>query len=940
MLKKIFFYLFYLQILAVFSQGYKHFSIENGLPSNRIYKIVQEKQGFIWIATDKGISKFNGKTFKNFTTKQGLPTNDIWDLFLTDSGKIWFFARTNKLGYIQNDSIKLFKSEHPDEVFYPHVNTNRQKVFFTSFGKTYILKDQVWKPIFQSQVNDSILSTVYVMHPEIKYINITKNEKLFLFNHKNKLIKKIDIKLSEHKDIGQINDSLLFIHQTKNLYVLNLNTKVLHEIKEYRKMDPSNFYKFYATDNEIQFTTQAFYSELDKNYQLKNIKNFPNKLNSNFVFKDTKGNFWVITYNKGIYLYPKNFFNTNYYLTNEKIKFLKKTPNGKIIAGVLGKGLYKYDKNQNKFELVYAKKEYIYDVFFIDKNNFVIFGKDTTLVKKEGKIIPFYFAGKKAIFYKNNYFTTTYTGLYRFDNELNFIKQYKIPDPNILFIYNNTLIIGGISGLYKMNNDTISKINFEPKYSKLPITCLNTYKNNLLIGTDGSGLFSWDGKNKIVPIQNTQNLIIQDILVNNDEIWLATQEGVLGFKFKQDTLKFIKTIRKFDGLPSDQVIDIEIDQNNLLAASYNGISSFDLYQEPSLPLQNLYFKEKKYGNDIIKSDKNKFKFGKNKNLKIKFATIDFSGQEHNKYYYKLEPIQSRWNETEAKDIDFNNLPPSDYNFKIKVSNPYGQILTNSFDFSIQPLWWQTGWAKLLFIFSILSIISFFIIGYRKKELTKQRKKLLAQKERVEFELYALRSQMNPHFVFNSLNAIQYYINDGNYDKSETYLVKFSRLIRMIFDFSRYKTVRLDQEIKLLKSYLEIEKMRFGENFNFCIKVDNDLPITQMEIPTMLLQPIVENAVNHGIFHKQGKGTICMEFKKITDKTIEVIISDDGIGIKKSKEIQKNSLKKHKSRSTQILKKRIELLNMSGKWKISYQLEDLTSTDDNFNTRVKLKITKL
>jgi sensor histidine kinase YesM len=145
---------------------------------------------------------------------------------------------------------------------------------------------------------------------------------------------------------------------------------------------------------------------------------------------------------------------------------------------------------------------------------------------------------------------------------------------------------------------------------------------------------------------------------------------------------------------------------------------------------------------------------------------------------------------------------------------------------------------------------------------------------------------------------------------------------------------------MLKLYLNLEKMRFGDKLDYCIKTDKNLEVDSLEIPTLLLQPIVENAVNHGIFHKKGKGTICLEFNKVDKKTYEVTVNDDGVGIKKSNEINKKSLKKHLSKSTRILHDRIKLLNVSRNWKIFYEIIDETSIDGKYNTIVKLKITKL
>ncbi|WP_457618977.1 sensor histidine kinase, partial [Lutibacter sp.] len=156
------------------------------------------------------------------------------------------------------------------------------------------------------------------------------------------------------------------------------------------------------------------------------------------------------------------------------------------------------------------------------------------------------------------------------------------------------------------------------------------------------------------------------------------------------------------------------------------------------------------------------------------------------------------------------------------------------------------------------------------------------------------------------------------------LVKFSRLIRKFFDFSRTKFISLEQEISLLKNYLEIEKMRFGDQFNFQFNIDENLNLAEQKIPSMLLQPIVENAVNHGLFHNKGNGLIKIDFIKNKDLLI-VQISDNGIGLKKAQEIKENSIKTHVSKSNSILKDRINLLNQSKEWHITYSINEVKNT---------------
>jgi len=193
--------------------------------------------------------------------------------------------------------------------------------------------------------------------------------------------------------------------------------------------------------------------------------------------------------------------------------------------------------------------------------------------------------------------------------------------------------------------------------------------------------------------------------------------------------------------------------------------------------------------------------------------------------------------------------------------------------------------------------------------------------------------MNPHFVFNSLNAIQYYLTDNKIELSEKYLVKFSKLIRMFFDLSKESYISIKDEIKLLNAYLEIEKLRFGDDFNYLIHVDTELNFDH-KIPAMLLQPIVENAVNHGLFHKIGEGLIKIQFNKKSKNTFEISIEDNGIGRKKAAAIKGHSLNKHLSKSTEILQERIELINESNTCKITYKVSDVDK-QNHLGTRVTL-----
>lgn len=243
------------------------------------------------------------------------------------------------------------------------------------------------------------------------------------------------------------------------------------------------------------------------------------------------------------------------------------------------------------------------------------------------------------------------------------------------------------------------------------------------------------------------------------------------------------------------------------------------------------------------------------------------------------------------------------------------------------------------IFVAIAIVALFVVfSMNKNKMIQSQLKadLEYQKKLNSVQLTALRGQMNPHFVHNSLNAIQYYIQRNEVDISEDYLVKFSKLIRLFFEYSRRQNISIKDEVDLLTHYLQIEKLRFEDKLSYTIEVDENIDQEEQIIPSMLLQPIVENGVNHGLFHKQGPGKIEIKFIHMDEFSFQVLIKDDGIGINKAKEIQRTSSKNYQSRSSQVLQERLELFKQSNEWDIDFKIEDLSDThNDQTGTLVNL-----
>ena len=936
------------------AQQYTNYSTKNGLPSNHVYRITQDVDGFIWFITDKGMVKFNGTNFKTITIRDGLPVNDIWNIVATPNGRVWYFSKSPKIGYIDKDSIYSFPSAFKGEILNPmNRNIVGNDITFNNSLAHYQLESKQWKPYDVSGSYSKIKRyKSFLNHTKLHRFefSVDKSNLLFL-NKNNDTINKIksNQQIEDSHTRGQVNDSTYIWLSDKSYSVLNLNKQNLKTtfFKNVINIEKSKYVRMHVVNNQVQITGVGFVSILDKGYNLTNTYYIPKNLKAHFSFVDRQDNLWLATFTNGVYKLPKSKQNTVYTLKNEKVGKIKKV-NNRLLTTVLNKGFYKYDSITKQFTPFIKDSNYSYGVFDItelNKQYFITDNKITTIenAKKTTQYALkatnlFNEIARQLVYHKNYLYGNFTSGLNKLTTDnLSISKQYSLNGIRTFVSFKNELIIGSSNGLKILKNDTIEPINFKNiipnKLYKKPILSLNKLDDNsLLVGTDSYGAFITD-LDKIIHLKETEFLSINHSFIENDNLWLATNKGVWYYKKnKNNNYSFVTNYNINDGLLLNNVKSVYATGTNLIISSNIGVVTIPKKKQEELKLLGVYVDKIKFDNKELLS--NSTHYTNNNTVSFNVATIDFSEKLEKHYQYQLQPLQSKWISTTSKQISFNELPPNKYTLLIKANDKQ-----NEFSFKITPLWYQTLLAKIVFGILISSFLLGLILFMRKRELKKQEKKLMVEKKLADFELHALRSQMNPHFVFNSLNAIQYYITKNEIDLSEKYLVKFSRLIRMFFDFSSDKEITLNQEINLLKGYLEIEKMRFGEEFKYDFIIDNKLNIQKQVIPTMLLQPIVENAVNHGVFHNQGKGVVEIVFNYINKNTYKVIITDDGIGMKRSKEIQQKSLKNLKSKlhSTQILKERLELLNRNKIWDISYKLT--SDLSDDKGTSVQLIFTK-
>ena len=204
-------------------------------------------------------------------------------------------------------------------------------------------------------------------------------------------------------------------------------------------------------------------------------------------------------------------------------------------------------------------------------------------------------------------------------------------------------------------------------------------------------------------------------------------------------------------------------------------------------------------------------------------------------------------------------------------------------------------------------------------------------------LKSLRSQMNPHFIFNALNSVNSFIASNDERTANRYLTDFSTLMRSVLENSEEDFIPLEKEIELLKLYLKLEHSRFKDKFDYQFNIAENVNINDFKIPPMLLQPYVENAVWHGLRYKKEKGLLQVNIQQKDAETIEIVITDNGIGRKKSKALKSSNQQKRKSKGMKNIKQRISILNQMYKDKVDVFISDLQ--EDETGTKVTLTLKK-
>ncbi|HWR34106.1 MAG TPA: histidine kinase, partial [Chitinophagaceae bacterium] len=569
---------------------------------------------------------------------------------------------------------------------------------------------------------------------------------------------------------------------------------------------------------------------------------------------------------------------------------------------------------------------------------------------------------------KRTIWASTNSGLYYVDNVSQSLKKFETSMLLNFFIPDlaedskgNTWFIRECSNnneplVFCINSETKELTSYkEPFMDNFTCQSEKTLKrilvdeNNTLWISSSNGLIRAEPKNKRLHIKifsEKHGLPSSNIShIKNKEsgyLWLTTNKGLSIFSKKKERVE--KNFSTKDGLyvpdlsymykdNKDRLfIDGESGRLNIISSHHTTTDSL----KPPVIITGLLLFNKEFlpaNESLAKLKELRLAYRQN-NIQFEFAALDYTNPSDQQFAYKLEGINTDWVETRQPFAVYNNLEPGNYVFRVKASNSQGiwnedGVFIKVF---IQPPFWKTSWFKasliLLFLFLIYVVFRSRMGQIRKEEQLKHQK--------TEAEMKALRSQMNPHFIFNCLNTIDAYILRNKQEEASDILQKFSELMRQVLDNSRYDKVLIEKELKALELYVNLEEYILDHHFSHHFSIEPALLENSYTIPPLLLQPFVENAILHGLRHKQTKNGLLTLTLKIQDNQIICLIEDNGIGRKQSAAYKWNNFTKTKSLGMQVTQERIDKLNNLQKNKISLEIIDIEDGDKT-GTRVIISL---
>ena len=927
------------------SQNPYHITIDktSGLPSNSVYDIFQDSKGFMWFATGKGLCRYDGNNFKTFTAD--FQTSKSGSCIAEDAfGRIWYANFDGFLYYVEKGSLKALPQK--TSLGYYRFGIIQNELFLIQPNAVLVYDLKSLKVKFKHSITDKQVSFCFGTKEKFYVLG----NYLYEFSAKN-IFKKYNIPDNFENDI-----ITPIINTWNQKLIINSKSTAI-----YYSFEKGKFSKF-KLNNSIDFTQNTAITDdaiwictpngMHKIDLLSNQnKTYFTDQNISYILKDKHNNYWISTLNKGV-LFIQDFSN-NFIDLQPRPNSLSLGKN-EVFIGAEKDLIYKLNCKNLQTEIIYESKsnhsisqifaDTINEKVFFNSFKFNILNKNNQITnefsiaikdikKVDKKYFSFAASGILGIFCVDKNLKSSWDTIFEKNKKEDFSgfnqalllnnTNGKSTEYNAI---NNTIYYATNNGLIAITNDGKTQ-ELKHKNETLFLVKIQKYKDNIIGLSTAEKLYSINAENVVTRFKLPEFIAKEKFnrfFIRNQYCYLFSTNSVYEYDFEtQNTQKVIS-------LSNDiEATDVILKNNQLFFATSKGIviknrNEIGNFPKPKLIINEIQINGKRREVNQLKElnpDEN--------DIAINFSTLAFVPNESYSVSYKINNSEWKTLDLNDKNLKLYSLASGNYTIQLAIKHDNLKIDLQTIQFEIK----KPFWLKPIFLFGFGFVFLGLIYTFYKLQILKleKRNQLLLEKVNLEknlnqSKLKAIKSQMNPHFFYNALNTIQSFILSNEKKQAVSYLSKFSNLTRTILEMTEKETISIAEEVKTLGLYLDIEKARFEEDFNYHILVDNEIDAENIKIPTMLLQPYVENAVKHGLLHKQGEKAVTIHFQKETEH-IKISIDDNGIGRQKSTELNAIKNKNHNSFATEAMQNRVNLLNQYNQKNISIQYIDKTNLNN-------------
>ena len=956
--------------------SYEFFNSSHGLPSSEIICLAKDKKGFLWIGTSAGLSRYDGYEFHNYPhTKENDLIGFVNVIVPDENDRLWIGSDAGLFYYANNEIIKISETSSSPQGVNDILFDNDGDVWLaTENGPARVkIDDLALTGSKKLQLSDYVLAQWPFKQEVIdtrRVIQIRKatDGTVYIAQFLN-LYRFSDNKLDLIHQIADPRDKILSvfpISKTKVFY--NSVETEIHKIENglHTNIEHKTLYQPGVTDNRKgiwhlgTFGLYYFHPEKEVASQFINTIDLGVIWPTNMLKEDNF--FWVGSYNGLVKIKPSIFTvydvtkilsrHQDYYsfielksgrflLGSNRGNIIQKTDTGFselykavvptaeiksihedergwlwIATGYQGLALLKKDK-----PIVFTTQNGLHDNSL---SQFLNTGDGRLYVIGDQGLSEIIVSGSGSVSFKRYYYQPNIS------KHAKFFSGIQGPD--------GTIWIGGEEGILHLVKDSLQ--HFIISQLKISANDISQDKaGNIWIATDGEGILKceFNKKNELELLKQfteKDGLASQhylSILSDRDNnIWAGSSMGLTFIGQQEKYKNYIVNFDESDGFIKSGYYSFKLHQDKngtIWVGTTFGIASFkpDEFFLSSIPpaMHISAVRQIRTNEEVPDLFTNKSFSHKDNSLNFSFVALDYANQKGMRYFYKLEGLDSNWiSAGNLRSVNYGNLPPNNYSFRVKALNNKGRASEQDavFSFVITAPFWRTWWFMLL----ALAVIGLMLILVIRRRIAIIKTKANIKQQLNSLEIRALRSQMNPHFIFNSLNSISQLVASKRNDEGLQYLSKFSKLLRLVLDESEKSFISLKDEMRILDLYLQLETLRFGSSFYYTIQADEELDEEETLLPTFLIHPIIENAIWHGLLHKEGERRLIINFQRKDKDKLICIVKDNGIGIEAAtfKKQQHLNGEKQQSKGLKMVKERLALLADQQHVGTDFRMEDM------------------